>query len=190
MPKRRSLWKRDTPCLVCDATMINYQFMSKSQQIIYDEWMISHTQSVSDYDEYPDVLKTTICPGCLMASNEFSFGVDDYKYFTRSPNRNDQMKQMFVKTMNERFHVLANEFGRFEQESALLDRMNKRPENTRSRATFQKIWSQRDKLGVPFFTLMFQEPRDYVTALACFAVDRYCQMVRIAYNNDIEPPGG
>ncbi len=187
MPKKKSIWKRETPCLVCETTMFNYQFMAKSQSIQYDEWLVSHTEPIGSYEDYPDVLKTTICPNCLLASNEYSFGVDSYKYFNRSLTRNDQIKEFFENTINERFNVLAHMYGTLEKQSASLDVQNKLPANTRCRATLEKIWSAKDKYGVPFFTMMFQEPRDSVTALVCFAVDRYCQMVRIAYQNDIEP---
>ncbi|RJP25435.1 MAG: hypothetical protein C4527_17355 [Candidatus Omnitrophota bacterium] len=187
MPKRKSLWPRETPCLVCETKMINYQFMAKSMTIIYDEWMVPHFQPVGDYEDFPELLKTTICPGCLIASNEYGFGVDSYKYFSRNVRKNEQLKEIFQRTMNERFHLLANEFNRFERECAILDVQNKRPAHTRTRATFEKIWTQKEKYGVPFFNMMFNEPRDYATALVLSAMDRYCQMVRIAYNNDIEP---
>lgn len=187
MPKKKSLWKRETPCLVCETNMNNYQFMTKSQNIVFDEWFVAHTHPLGEYDEYPDVLKTTICPNCLTASNEYSFGVDNYKYFTRNMRKNDQIKEFFKKTMDARFRILANEISKFERESALLDRQNNRPANTRTRATFEKIWQQKDRYAVPFFTLMFSEPRDYVMALVCFAMDRYCQYLRIAFNYDIEP---
>ncbi|MBD3267560.1 hypothetical protein GF373_12905 [bacterium] len=173
--------------MTCETTMVNYQFMTKSQTIVFDEWMVPHTQAVSGYEEYPDVLKTTVCPSCLTASNEYSFGVDEYKYFFRNPRKNDLIKEFFTKTIDERFKLLAGEFAKYERDSAKLDRKNKRPVNTRTRATFEKIWENREQYGVPFFTLMLQEPRDYVTALVCFGLDRYCQMVRIAFDNDIDP---
>ncbi len=187
MPKRRSLWARETPCLVCETTMVNYQFMAKSMTIVYDEWMVSHFQPVGDYEEFSELLKTTVCPSCLTASNEYGFGVDNYKYFTRNVRKNDQIKEYFQRTTEERFKVLADEFSRFERECAILDVQHKRPAHTRTRATFEKIWGQKDKYGVPFFTMMFNEPRDHATAIVLSALDRYCQMIRIAYNNDIEP---
>ncbi len=188
MPKRKSLWARETDCLVCETKMVNYQFMSKSMTIEYDEWLVAHMKPVGDYEEFSELLKTTICPACLTASNEYSFGVDNYKYFSRNVRKNEQLKEYFQRTTEERFHVLAEGFSHFERESAILDVQNKRPVHTRSRATFEKIWNQKEKYGVPFFTMMFSQPRDYVTALVLNNIDRYCQMVRIAYNNDIEPP--
>ncbi len=187
MPKKKALWKRETNCLTCESDMINYQFITKSQIILYDEWMVAHTKPVAEYDEYPDVLKTTICPNCLTASNEYSFGVDNHKYFFRSPSKHKQMKEYFERTTEDRFKVLVDTFSLFERESAILDKKNNRPVNTRTRATFEKIWNNKEQIGLPFFTLMFSDPRDYITALACFAVDRYCQMVRIAFNHDVEP---
>jgi hypothetical protein len=187
MPKKKSIWRRETPCIVCETPMVNYQFMTKSQTIVFDEWMVPHTQSISDYEEYPDVLKTTICPGCLIASNEFSFGVDDSIYFFRNPRKNDLLKEYFKKTVDERFDLMTREFANFEKDSAKLDKKNNRPPNTRTKATFEKIWQNKDQYGVPFFSLMFQEPRDYVTALVCFSLDRYYQMIRIAFDNDLEP---
>lgn len=187
MPKKKSLWKRDFPCLVCETPTINYQFMTKSQSVIYDEWMVSHFQPIGDYEDFPEELKTTICPGCLLASNEYNFGVDKMKYFTMNPRKNTQIKEYYQRCTDERFLLLASEFYRFEKETALLDTKNRRPPNTRTKATFEKIWGQRADYGVPFFTLMLQEPRDYVTTLVCFTLDRYCQMVRICYNYDIEP---
>lgn len=167
--------------------MINYQYMTKSQNMVLDEWMVVHTSGLGEYDDYPDVLKTTICPGCLTASNEYSFGVDQYKYFNRTMRKHEQIKELFKKTTDNRFRVLADEIAKFEVESSILDKKNNRPVNTRTRATFEKIWKQKEQYGVPFFTLMFSEPRDFITAVACFAVDRYCQMLRIAYNYDVEP---
>ena len=161
--------------------------MMKSHQIAYDEWMVSHPNPVGEYEKYPEYLKTTVCPGCLTSSNEYGFGVDEYKYFTRNVRKHEQIKEFFDKTIEERFNVLADEFSRLEKASAILDKQNNRPRNTRCRATFEKIWSQREQYGVPFFTLMLEEPRDYVTTLVCFALDRYSQMVRIAYNYDVEP---
>ncbi|MEW6236069.1 MAG: hypothetical protein AB1656_11830 [Candidatus Omnitrophota bacterium] len=187
MPKKKSLWKRDTKCLTCEGPMFNYQFITKSQTIVMDEWMVAHTQPVGEYDEYPDVLKTTICPTCFTASNEYSFGVDKYTMFFRSPSKHNQIKEFFNKTTRERFQVLVDAYSRFEKESAMLDKKNNRPANTRTKATFEKIWQNKEKFGLQFFTLMFAEPRDYITAIACFAVDRYCQLLRIAYNYDVEP---
>lgn len=187
MPKKKSIWRRETPCLACDTPMVNFQFMTKSQTITFDGWLVPHTQSVSDYEDFPDVLKTTVCPGCLTASNEYSFGVDDYKYFFRNPRKNELIREFFKKTVDNRFQVLAKEFAYFEKESAKLDQQNNRPPHTRTKATFERIWKEKEKYGVPFFTLMLQEPRDHVTALVCFALDRYCQLLRITFDNDIEP---
>ena len=187
MPKKKSLWKRDTPCLVCETSMANYQQMAKSQTIVFDEWMVSHAQPVSNYDDFPDVLKTTVCPACLTSSNEYSFGVDDYKMFYRSVARHEQIKEYFKRTVNERFDLLAKWFERFEKDSAILDQKHNRPPHTRTRATFEKIWKQKEKYGVPFFTMIFQEPRDYITALVGFALDRYGQMIRISFDNNVEP---
>jgi len=187
MPKKKTLWKRDYPCLVCETPMINYQFMTKSQTIVYDEWMVAHTSSIGEYEEYPESLKTSVCPGCLTASNEYNYGVDSLKTFTRNPRKNNQIKEFYENCIEDRFKLLSAEFYRFEKESAVLDKNNKRPPNTRSKATFEKIWSQREQYGVPFFTFMLQEPRDLVTTMVCFALDRYCQMVRICYNYDVDP---
>lgn len=167
--------------------MVNYQFMTKSQSIVYDDWMVAHMQPIGEYEPYPEELKTSVCPGCLTSSNEYNYGVDKLKYFTMNPRKNAQIKEFYQKCIEDRFKLLASEFYRFEKESALLDKQKNRPANTRTKATFEKIWSQRADYGVPFFTLMLQEPRDYVTTLVCFALDRYCQMVRICYNYDIEP---
>lgn len=167
--------------------MVNYQFMTKSQSILYDDWMVAHMSPIGEYEEYPETLKTSICPGCLMASNEYNYGVDKMKNFTMNPRKNTQIKEYYQRCVDERFKLLASEFYRFEREASLLDTKNRRPPNTRTKATFEKIWSQRADYGVPFFTLMLQEPRDLVTTLVCFTLDRYCQMVRICYNYDIEP---
>lgn len=168
--------------------MLNYQFMTKSHSVVYDEWMVSHPQPIGDYEPYPDNLKTTVCPACLFSSNEYSIGVDDYKYFFRSTSKNDRMIEFLVSKTDERFKVFLNEFTRFEQDSAALDARNQRPANTRSSATLQKIWQNKDQYGVPFISnIILAPPRDQVTVLACFTLDRYCQMLRIAYNYDVEP---
>ncbi len=187
MPKKRSLWKRETKCLTCEADMINYQYITKSQKIVYDDWMVAHMEPVGEYEPFPDVLKTTVCPNCFTASNEYNFGVEQYQWFYRSPTKNNQVKEVFEKVNEERFHVLTDVISMFERECAILDKKNNRPVHTRTRATFEKIWQNKEQYGIPFFTLMFAEPRDYITAFACFALDRYCQMLRIAYNYDVEP---
>lgn len=187
MPKKRSIWKRETKCIVCDAPLVNYQYMTKSQTIVYDEWLVPHMQPVGEYERFPDTLKTTICPGCLVASNEYNFCVDDSKYFYRNPRKNDLLKEAFNKTVQERFNVLAKEFLIFERDSAKLDQNHNRPANTRTKATFEKIWQNKQQYGIPFFSMVFQDPRDHVTALVGLALDRYYQMLRIAFDNDLEP---
>ncbi|MBI1389913.1 MAG: hypothetical protein GC154_15845 [bacterium] len=187
MPKKKSLWTRETPCLVCETNMNNYQFMTKSQTVVVDEWMIPHTEAIGGYESFPDELKTTICPKCLTGSNEYSYGVDDYSRFYKSPTKNNQMKEYFERCADARFHLLADEFARFEKESATLDARGNRPKNTRTRATMEKIWQNRDQYGVPFFNLIFNEPRDLVTVLVLFSMDRFYQLLRICFNNDIEP---
>ncbi|MDX9755211.1 MAG: hypothetical protein RBU29_14695, partial [bacterium] len=187
MPKKKSIWKREATCLVCESPLINYQFMTKSQTVVLDEWLVPHMQPVGDYENYPEPLKTTICPGCLVASNEYGFCVDDYKYFYRNPRKNDLLIGQLQKTAEERYHLLAYEYAYFERDSAKLDKQHNRPANTRARATFDKIWQNREQYGVPFFTMIFQEPRDMVTGLVGLALDRYYQMVRIAFDHDIEP---
>lgn len=187
MPKKKSLWIRETPCLACEQKMINYQFMAKSQTVCYDDWLVTHTEPLSNYEPFPDEVKTSVCPNCLMASNEYSFGVDDYKMFARSPARHQKVQEYFRNTVNDRFNVLANTYEMFEKDSAALDQKKNLPAHTRSRATFEKIWSQREKYGIPFMTKMLAEPRDHVTCLVCMALDRYCQLVRISFDQDVEP---
>ncbi|MBN2329935.1 MAG: hypothetical protein JXR73_22540 [Candidatus Omnitrophica bacterium] len=186
MVKRNAVWKREIPCLVCETPMVNYQFMTKSQTIVYDDWMVAHMHPVGDYGAYPEELKTTVCPACLTASNEYNYGVDQRAYFSRNTRKNNQIKGMFEQCCDDRFGLLAREFDRFEKESALLDTQHNRPANTRAKATFEKIWTHREEYGIPFFTLMFEPPRDFVTTLVCFALDRYCQMAQICYHLDIE----
>ena len=181
MPKRQSLWKRETQCLVCEHKMVNFQAMAKSQTIEYDEWLIGHSSGIGEYDDYPSTLKTTVCPNCLIASNEYSFGVDKYKYFTRNMRKNGKLVEMFENTMDGRFNVLAREFESLEEECATYDREKGKPPNMRCRGTLDKIWSQREQYAERFFTLLFSEPRDYATALVCFAMDRHCQMLRLGY---------
>lgn len=187
MPKKKTLWKRDTPCLVCETQMINYQFMTKSQTIQVDEWMRPHTEAIGGYEAFPDELKTTICPKCLTASNEYSYGVEDYSRFFKSPTKNNQMKEYFENCADDRANLLAEEFGKLEKEGSILDEKRNRPKNTRTKATIEKIWQARDQIGVPFFQKIFEEPRDLVTVVTLFTMDRYFQMVRICFNNDIEP---
>lgn len=187
MPKKKTLWKREVPCPVCETPMVNYQFMTKSQTIVLNEWMVPHTEAIGGYEEFPDTLKTTICPGCLTGSNEYSYGCDDYARFYKSPSKNNQIIEYFKQCDDNRAKLLAAEFGRFEQHSALLDERHNRPKNTRTKATIDKIWGNRDQYGVPFFNLIFQEPRDLVTVLVLFAMDRYFQKLRICFNHDVEP---
>ncbi len=187
MPKKKSLWMRETPCLACEQTMINYQFMAKSQTVIYDDWLVSHTEPISNYEPYPDEMKTTVCPKCLTASNEYSFGVDDYKLFARSPARHNKIAEYFHNTVEERFQVLANTYELFQKDSAFLDAKKNLPPHTRSRATFEKIWQNKDQYGVPFMQKILEEPRDHVTCLVCMALDRYCQLIRISFDQDTEP---
>ena len=186
MPKRQSLWKRETQCLVCEHKMNNYQAMAKSQSIEYDKWLVGHSRGLGDYDDYPSTLKTTVCPNCLMASNEYSFGVDDYKYFTRNMRKNGELVEMFKETEQGRFKALAREFASLEDACAILDLEKGKPANMRCRATLEKVWRERDKYGERFFTMLLSEPRDYATALVCFALDRHCQMLRLGYEKDIQ----
>ena len=186
MPKRQSLWKRETQCLVCEHKINNFQAMAKSQSVEYDDWLIARSKGVGEYDDFLPTLKTTICPNCLVASNEYSFGVDKYKYFTRNMRKNGKIVEMFQGAEDGRFKVLAQEFENLEEECAVYDKEKGKPPNMRCRATLEKIWSQRDKYAEPFFTMLFSEPRDIATALVCFAVDRHCQMLRLGYDNDIE----
>lgn len=187
MSLRKSVWKRETRCLTCETEMINYQYMTKSHTIVYDEWMIAHPRPLGEYETFPETLKTTICPCCFTASNEYHFGVDGYTQFTRNVKKNRQIQEMFEATTEHRFQLLAEVYSHFEEASALLDQKHHRPANTRTRATLEKVWRQKEAYGVPFFNLMFQEPRDFVTALVGFALDRYCQMLRILFNHEITP---
>lgn len=188
MPKKKSLWMRETPCLVCEQQVVNYQFMTKSHTFVYDEWMVMHTHPLAEYEAFPDEMKTTICPKCLFASNEYSYGVDDYKYFFRSPSKNDRIKEWLMEKDVDRFLMLKDLCKRYEKEAAAMDARSARPQNTRSVATIEKLWQNRDEFGVKFFSeIIFQNPRDLVTVLICFGMDRYCQMLRIAYNYDVEP---
>ncbi|MDP8244227.1 MAG: hypothetical protein P9L94_09120 [Candidatus Hinthialibacter antarcticus] len=187
MPKKKTLWKRETPCLVCETQMTNYQFMTKSQVIVVDEWMRPHTEAIGGYEHFPDELKTTICPKCLTASNEYSCGVEDYSRFFKSPTKNNQMKEYFENCADDRAKLLAEGFGQLEKECSVLDGKRNRPKNTRTKATIEKIWENRDQIGVPFFQKIFEEPRDLAAVVVLFTMDRYFQMVRICFNNDIEP---
>lgn len=187
MPKKKSIWMRETPCLACEQTMLNYQFMAKSQTVSYDEWMVAYTEPLSNYEPFPTELKTTVCPSCLLASNEYSFGVDDYKMFARSPARHQKVQEYYNTTIDDRFNVLANSYEQFEEDSAALDQKKNLPPYTRSRATFEKIWSQREQYGIPFMTKMLAEPRDHVTCLVALSLDRYCQLIRISFDQDVEP---
>lgn len=188
MSKRKTLWKRETPCPVCQTPMVNHQFITKSQTIHYDGWMVAHTQPVGEYGEFPDTLKTTVCPGCLTASNEYNYGVDDYTLFAKSSSRHEKIRQLYWNTVGERFKLLADEFERYEAESETLDLQQNRPAHTRTRATLEKVWQNRDTIATPFFTRIFEEPRDWVAALACFALDRHFHWTRIAFDNGLEPP--
>jgi len=186
VPKRQSLWKRETKCLVCETKVFNFQAMAKSQKTEYDEWLVPHSSGIGEYDDYLPTLKTTVCPKCLMASNEYSFGVDNYKYFTRNMRKNSKLVEMYQETIEGRFQVMAREFERLEEECAVYDKEKGKPPNMRCRATLEKIWSQREQYAEPFFTLLFSEPRDYATALVAFAMDRHCHLLRLGYENDIE----
>lgn len=186
MPKRPSLWKRETDCLVCEHKMINYQAMAKSQSVEYDDWLVGHSKGIGEYDRYPSTLKTTICPNCLTASNEYSFAVGDYKYFSRSVRKNNLLVEMYQNTADGRYKILAGELEALHEECAIYDRKKGKPPNMRRSGTLEKIWSQRERYAEPFFTMMFAEPRDYAMALVCFAMDRHCQMLRIGYENDVE----
>lgn len=188
MPKKKSLWMRDTPCLVCEQQVVNYQFMTKSHTFMYDEWQVMHTNPLTEYEPYPDEMKTTICPKCLFASNEYSYGVDDYKYFFRSPSKNDKIKEWLLEKDVDRFAHLKSLVQHYEKEAAAMDAKNSRPQNTRSVATIEKLWQNKDEFGIKFFSeIIFPYPRDLVTVLICFGMDRYCQLLRIAYNYDVEP---
>lgn len=166
--------------------MVNYQFMTKSQTIVYDDWMVAHMHPIGEYGTYPEELKTTICPACLTASNEYNYDIAPKAFFSRNTRKNQQIILMFEQSREERFKLLAREFAQFEKESAILDTQHNRPAHTRTKATFEKIWANWDEYGIPFFSLMFKPPRDFVTALVCFALDRYCQLIQICYHLDIE----
>ena len=188
MPKKKSLWMRETPCLVCEHPVTNFQFMTKSHTIALDEWMVAHPKPLGEYEAYPDNMKTTICPKCLFASNEYSYGVDDYKFFFRSTSKNDQIREFLEGKTDERFLLLVEEFTRFQQDAAALDAQANRPENTRAPATLKMIWQNKEKYGIPFLqNIILPYPRDMITTLVCFTLDRYCQMLRIAYDYDVEP---
>jgi hypothetical protein len=165
--------------------MINYQAMPKSQSIEYNDWLVSHSKGLIDYEDFPDTLKTTICPNCLMASNEYSFGVDNFRHFSRTVAKNKLLIEMYKKTVVGRFRTLVCEFETLEEECAVYDRKKGKPSNMRSRATLEKIWNQQETYAESFFTLLFADPRDCATALVCFAMDRYCQMLRIGHEYGI-----
>lgn len=187
MPKKKSLWARDCKCLVCENEMFNYQYMAKSQTVVLDEWMVPHTHPVGEYEDFPNTLKTTICPACLMSSNEYGLGVDKYIYFTRNMARNTRLQEFYSGFTNERFAYLCENFERFEEEAAEYDQKKGKPNRMRTRQTLEKVWQLGGDYPKQYFKLLFEAPRDLATAIVLMAMDRHTQMTRIAYEYDLEP---
>ncbi len=187
MPKKKTLWARDCKCLVCDEPVVNYQFMTKSQTIELDDWLLPHTKPVGDYEEFPQTLKSTICSACLMCSNEYGYGVDKNIYFTRNMARNSKVQEFYKEFVQDRFNYLLDQYDIFHEAAAKLDEQNGKPTKMRTRQTLEKVWQLGGDYPKQYFKLLFEAPRDVVTTLIASALDRYCQMARIAYEYDLEP---
>lgn len=188
MPKKKSLWARDCKCLVCETETVNYQCMAMSQTVELDDWLVPHLVPVGEYESFPPTLKTTICSSCLMASNEYNYGVEKYIYFTRNMARNGKVQEFYKSFIEERFQYLCEQFELFEEEAAKLDMERGKPEKMRSRATLEKVWKLGGDYPKQYIKLLFDAPRDLVTSLVACSMDRYCQMARIAYEYDLNPP--